>query len=58
MTPHQIVYSVFGIMLVLALTIDLGLLSKKNTVISIKAALRQTIFWVALALAFFVSPRK
>lgn len=54
MTPHQIVYSVFGIVLVLALTIDLGLLSKKNTVISIKAALRQTIFWVALALAFFV----
>ncbi|MFN3793533.1 MAG: TerC/Alx family metal homeostasis membrane protein [Chitinophagaceae bacterium] len=54
MTPHQIVYTVFGIVLVLALTVDLGILSKKNTVISIKAALRQTIFWVALALAFFV----
>lgn len=54
MTPHQIVYTVFGIVLVLALTVDLGLLSKKNTVISIKAALRQTIFWVSLALAFFV----
>jgi tellurite resistance protein TerC len=54
MTPHQIVYTVFGIVLVLALTVDLGILSKKNTVISIKAALRQTIFWLALALAFFV----
>lgn len=54
MTPHQIVYTVFGIVLVLALTVDLGILSKMNTVISIKAALRQTIFWVALALAFFV----
>lgn len=54
MTPHQIVYTVFGIVLVLAITVDLGILSKKNTVISIKAALRQTIFWVALALAFFV----
>lgn len=54
MTPHQIVYTVFGIVLVLALTVDLGLLSKKNTIISIKSALRQTIFWVSLALAFFV----
>jgi tellurite resistance protein TerC len=33
---------------------DLGLLSKKNKVISIKTALYQTFFWVALALGFFV----
>lgn len=37
----------------LALIFDLGLLSKKNKVVSIKTALYQTFFWVALALGFF-----
>lgn len=54
MTTHQIVYLVFGIVLVLALVFDLGLLSKKNAHISIKQALKQTFFWVTLALGFFV----
>jgi tellurite resistance protein TerC len=54
MTSHQIVYLVFGIVLTIALVLDLGLLSKKNTIITIKAALYQTTLWVALALAFFV----
>lgn len=54
MTHHQIVYLVFGIVLVLALVFDLGLLSKKDQKITIKQALTQTLFWVALALAFFV----
>jgi len=54
MTTHQIVYLVFGIVLSIALILDLGLLSKKNTIITIKAALTQTTLWVALALAFFV----
>ncbi len=54
MTPDQIVYTVFGIVVVLALVADLGLLSKKNTTVTIKTALQQTIFWVSLALAFFV----
>lgn len=54
MTTHQIVYLVFGIVLVLALVFDLGLLSKKNAQITIKQALKQTFFWVLLALAFFV----
>jgi tellurite resistance protein TerC len=31
---------------------DLGLLSKKNQIISLKTALLQTIFWVALSFAF------
>ncbi len=44
----------FGIALVLALIFDLGLLSKKSSVISTKKALLQTIFWVALALGFGV----
>jgi tellurite resistance protein TerC len=51
---HQLVYLIFGIVLVLALLLDLGLLSKKNTTISIKQALLQTLFWVSLALEFFV----
>ena len=54
MTHHQIVYLVFGIVLVLALVFDLGLLSKKNAQITIKQALKQTFFWVTLALGFFV----
>lgn len=54
MTPEQITYLVFGIVLVIALVFDLGLLSKKSTQITMKKALTQTIFWVMLALAFFV----
>ena len=54
MTSHQLVYLVFGIALVIALVFDLGLLSKKSTVITIKQALKQTIFWIALAFAFFL----
>lgn len=40
--------------MVLALILDLGLLSKKSKAISIRQAFFQTVFWVALALAFFV----
>lgn len=54
MTPQQISYIVFGIVIILALVFDLGLLSKKNAVVTIKKALTQTIFWVLLALGFGV----
>lgn len=54
MDTHQIVYLVFGIVLMVALVADLGLLSKKNATITIKQALWQTFFWVMLALAFFI----
>ncbi len=54
MDTTQISYIVFGAVVVLALVFDLGLLSKKNKVISIKTALYQTFFWVSLALGFFV----
>jgi len=54
MTPDQLTYLVFGIVLVLALVFDLGLLSKRDKKISIRQALYQTFFWVSLALAFFV----
>jgi tellurite resistance protein TerC len=54
MTQDQITYLVFGIVLVLALVFDLGLLSKKNKTITIRQALYQTFFWVGLAIGFFV----
>lgn len=53
MTTDQLTYLVFGIVIVVALAFDLGLLSKKNTHITLRKALFQTIFWVALALGFF-----
>jgi tellurite resistance protein TerC len=53
MTHSQIVYLVFGVVLILALIFDLGLLSKKNKPVTIKAALLLTLFWVVLALTFF-----
>jgi tellurite resistance protein TerC len=51
---HQIIYLVFGLVIALALVFDLGLLSKKNKIISIKTAFIQTLFWVSLSFAFFV----
>ena len=53
MSTDGITYLVFGIVVLLALVLDLGLLSKKSTEISIKKALWQTLFWVGLAFAFF-----
>ncbi len=53
MFSDQLTYLVFGIVLLIALVLDLGLLSKKATTISIKKALLQTILWVILALLFF-----
>ena len=47
-------YIVFGVVLILALVFDLGLLSKKGKKITIRQALYQTMFWVGLALGFFV----
>jgi tellurite resistance protein TerC len=53
MNSQQLAYLVFGIVLVLALIFDLGLLSKKSKTVSLKTALFQTVFWIVLALAFF-----
>jgi tellurite resistance protein TerC len=50
----QITYIIFGAALILALIFDLGLLSKKGAVVTMKKALVQTLFWVALAMAFGV----
>lgn len=54
MNREQITYLVFGIVLIIALAFDLGLLNKKNKVVTLRQALYQTIFWVILALGFFV----
>ncbi len=53
MTTTQISYLVFGIVLLLAVGFDLGLLSKKGATVTIRKALWQTVFWVTLAFAFF-----
>src|SRR5260221_12116187 len=46
-------YLVFGGVIILALVFDLGLLSKKNTVISLRTVLIQTAFLVFLSVVFF-----
>ena len=45
-------YIVFCSVVVIALIFDLGVLNKKNKIISLKAALLQSVFWVILSLAF------
>lgn len=53
MHTTQIIYIVFGIVLLTALFFDLGIISKKNVEITIKKAFIQTAFWVILSLAFW-----
>jgi tellurite resistance protein TerC len=53
MSADQLTYLVFGIVLSVALIFDLGLMSKKGSLVTIKQALFQTCFWVFLAFAFF-----
>lgn len=50
----QVTYIIFGAALILALVFDLGLLSKKGSVVTLRKALTQTFFWVILAMAFGV----
>jgi len=51
--PSQITYLTFGIVLLVAVIFDLGLLSKSGTTFTIRKALFQTLFWVFISLAFF-----
>lgn len=53
MNAEQITYLTFGGLLILALVFDLGLLSRKQSHITIKKAFWQTAFWVSLALLFW-----
>ena len=52
MDKTQIIYLVFIAVIIVALIFDMGLLSKKNQVISLKTALVQTGFWVLLSVIF------
>jgi tellurite resistance protein TerC len=54
MNATEWTYAVFGIVIIIALIFDLGLLSKKSKKVSIKQASLQTAFWVILALGFFL----
>ncbi len=54
MTATEITYLVFGIVLVIAVIFDLGLLSRKGHSITIKQAFYQTLFWVTLGIGFGV----
>lgn len=54
MTPDQISYLVFGIVIVIALVFDMGLFSKKNTAVTLKTALLQSVFWIMLGVGYFV----
>ncbi len=54
MNATEWTYAVFGIVMIIALIFDLGLLSKKSKKVSIKQAFLQTTFWVTLALGFFL----
>ncbi len=54
MDRSSVSYLTFGIVLILAVIFDLGLLSRKGTTISMKKALMLTLFWVSLAMLFFV----
>jgi tellurite resistance protein TerC len=54
MNASVVTYLIFGLVLILALIFDLGLLSKRSKNVTIKQAFFQTTFWIALALAFFL----
>src|SRR4051794_37372100 len=53
MSPDQLTYLVFGGVLIVAVALDLGLLSRRSAEMSIKKAFVQTLFWVLLAMLFF-----
>jgi len=45
-------FILFGIVVVLFLAIDLGFLNRKSHKIEFKSALNQSLFWVAISIAF------
>lgn len=52
MDRTTLTYLVFGGVILLALVFDLGLLSKKDKVVTLREALLQTGFWVLLSIVF------
>ena len=53
MNTTTVIYLVFSIALLVALVVDLDLISKKHSVITLKKALLQTLLWVGLSLLFW-----
>lgn len=53
MDKTELIYLIFGVVVLMSIIIDISLLSKKHSVISIRMALMQTFFWVVVALLFF-----
>ena len=47
-------YTIFIVVLLAAIVVDLGFFSKKGQVMTLKTALNQTIFWIGLALAYWL----
>src|SRR6185503_19896929 len=54
MTATEWSYLIFGIVLIIAVIIDLGVINKKSHSVSAKEALFQTLFGVGLAIGFFI----
>jgi tellurite resistance protein TerC len=53
MTATEWSYLIFGIVLIVAVIVDLGVMNRRSHSISAKEALLQTLFWVGLGLGFF-----
>ncbi|TRX58799.1 TerC family protein [Fulvivirga sp. M361] len=49
---EPLLFSIFGVIILLFLVIDLGIFNKKAHVISTKSALWQSVFWVVISVAF------
>ncbi len=54
MTATEWSYLIFGIVLSIAIIVDLGVINKNSHSISVKEAFFQTLFWVGLGVLFFV----
>ncbi len=54
MSENQLIYLIFAAVLLLAIIFDLGFISKKNTKMTMKTAFWQSVFWVVLALGFWI----
>lgn len=52
MSTNQVIYLVFGIVVLVSVLLDMGLISKKDKVMSLRDATWQSIFWVAISAAF------
>ncbi len=52
--PQWLLYLIFGCIILLFLVIDLGLLNRKAKIMSGRAALAQSLFWIGISLLFGV----